>query len=195
MTFVADFSWHAEYQRWQGCNPPVFLLWSLPLGQCAAHVSSNWLAVKMRLPWNMSRWSKWGPPPPQYPGRIHQNVLVGGEATCLWVCTCVHMHIKDKISRGRWAFEVKEEVGHVIVQPCVFLCAWVFILVPDFLQTSVAVHAGFLAHCSLMLHKLMPALSLRVLRRQWELIYEHFPTTVHKQDNRNLVLSQRKDRS
>lgn len=136
MTFVADFSWHAVCQRGQGCNPPVFLLWSLPLGHCAAHVSSNWLAVKMRLPWNMSRWSKWGPltPPffPQYPGRIHQNVLVGGEATCLWVCAFVHMHIKDEISRERWAFEVKEEVGRVIVQPCVFVCAWVFMLVPDF---------------------------------------------------------------
>lgn len=44
----------------------------------------------------------------------------------------MHMHIKDEISRGRWAFEVKEEVGHVIVQPCVFVCAWVFMLVPDF---------------------------------------------------------------
>lgn len=48
------------------------------------------------------------------------------------MCTCMHMQIKDEISRGRWAFEVKEEVGHVIVQPCVFVCAWVFMLVPDF---------------------------------------------------------------
>lgn len=42
------------------------------------------------------------------------------------------MNIKDEISRERRAFEVKEEVGHVIVQPCVFVCAWVFVLVPDF---------------------------------------------------------------
>lgn len=140
MTFVADFSWHAECQRGKGCNPPVFLLWSLPLGQCAAHVSSNWLAVKMWLPWNMSRWSKWGPltsPSPLTPSSIQAGSTimfwwVGGEATCLWVRACVHMNIKDEISRERRAFEVKEEVGHVIVQPCVFVCAWVFVLVPDF---------------------------------------------------------------
>lgn len=51
-------------------------------------------------------------PPPlrsQYPGRIHRLVCE---------------RIEVEISRGSQAFEVKGEVGHVIVQPCVFVCAW-----------------------------------------------------------------------
>lgn len=54
-----SWSWHEGCQRGQGCKPFCLYqvtapVWSLPLGQGAAHVSSNWLEVRMRLPWNMS---------------------------------------------------------------------------------------------------------------------------------------------
>ena len=67
-----------------------------------------------------------------------------------------------RYQEGEWAFEVTEEVGHVIVQPCVFvrvcLRAWVCACMP--LQVCVGVHASLFRNGFLVSHKLMPAFSL-----------------------------------
>lgn len=94
-----------------------------------------------------------------------------------------------RYQEGEWAFEVTEEVGHVIVQPCVFV------------RARVCVHACFFCKCVwVCMHRSSETafsdvtqtdaclLSLRVLRSQWELIYEHLLSTIQKQVNDNIVL-------
>ncbi len=62
----------------------------------------------------------------------------------------MRVHIQRmKYQEGEWAFEVTEEVGHVIVQPCVFVraraCACMLLL-----QVCVGVHAWLFRNSFLM---------------------------------------------
>lgn len=62
------------------------------------------------------------------------NVLVGNTQcvsarVLVYVCDrCVCTRIlRRRYQEGEWAFEVTEEVGHVIVQPCVLVRARVYV--------------------------------------------------------------------
>lgn len=65
------------------------------------------------------------PPPLWFPGRIHMLRMFGGKhAMCVRVFACAHAYREAAIKRENGLFEVSEEVGHVIVQPCVLVHAW-----------------------------------------------------------------------
>lgn len=93
--FFFSWSWHVECQRGYGCQRPFLYqviapVWSPPLGQCAAHISSNWLTLRMPLPWNMSSWGKRDPPPSSSflvsRQDSHAENLLVGNTQCVCIC-------------------------------------------------------------------------------------------------------------
>lgn len=120
---------------------------------------------------------------------VTRNVCLRARVYVCDRCVCTRI-LRRRYQEGEWAFEVTEEVGHVIVQPCVlvrarvyvhawFFCKWVWVCMHGSSETALWCNTNW---C-------LPSLSLRVLRRPWELICEHFPSTMQKQVNSNVVLS------
>lgn len=97
-------------------------------------------------------------PPFQFPGRIHMLRIFWWETgnVCVCVCVvcvcdrCVNTCIyRMRYQKGEWAFEVTEEVGHVIVQPCVFVRARLRACML-LLKVCVGVHASLVKNSFLM---------------------------------------------
>lgn len=122
-------------------------VWSLPLGQCAAYIPSNWLIERMWLLWNMSSWSKWNP-----------SVLVSGQDShaenVLMVdslCVCVYSHIENEISwgiMGFWGCRGSRACDCAAMCLCVCLCARVCACM--LLQVCVGMHALLFRNSYLM---------------------------------------------
>lgn len=148
--FFFSWSWHVECQRGQGCQRPFLYqviapVWSLPLGQCAAHISSNWLTVRMPLPWNMSSWGKRDPPPLPLLSSFQAGFACwessgGKHAMCVYLFVieaCAHAYWEEmEVPKGRMGFwGYRGSRASYCAAMCVRACAGTC------MQLSVGVHA------------------------------------------------------
>lgn len=156
--------WHEKCQRRQDFNPLTLFLYrvtaprrSLPLGQCATHVSSDWLTSGCGCHGKCPIEANEYPSSHLSVSRQNLHAVLVENTRCEFVCARAvdaraHKRMASEIlnrGAGEHFFKVTEKVGRFIVQPCVLGHTWAYAHMV-LLQVCAGKHAPLFENSLLM---------------------------------------------